>query len=788
MEEQQEKIVVGKRGFGFGGKISLLMSLFSVAGIIILCVLFFVIGSNQLVEQSNPDMERIRRELAIFIGIGALIICAVSIGVSIIVGKIVTKPVNQLNAIFSKLTTGDIEFEGFDRKKLENMPQDEFGQMITSFIKMIDNRKALTEAARSMANGDFSVAIIPQSEKDVLAHSMIDIITQLNQLYDTIYTKTVKTLNEGEFDYVGNDDALNGKFQHFSIGFNMTIDALIKHLRIADQVINRIGKGEIPDKINEAYPGDFNHIKDSINACIDGLGALTEGNMVLGHLRRNDLSKIVEGQYCGIYGEIAESINQVHYQLKGVVGIAEHIAEGNLDDLDDLNKFGKQSDEDTLVPSLIGMIEAITLLIKETETMTELAVAGELKHRGNAAQFKGNYAKVIEGFNQTLDAVIAPIEEAAAVLTELSQGNIQTEMTGNYAGDHAEIKEALNKTTAFLKRYVDEITYTLEEIGRGNLNQEITADYQGDFAQIKTAFNGITAHLSATMTEINVAAGQVEVEARQISDSGQALAQGATEQASAIEELNASIEEVAGETKDNAVRANQANAITVTVEERAKVGNNQMGKMITAMGDINASSHDISKIIKVIDDIAFQTNILALNAAVEAARAGQHGKGFAVVAEEVRTLAARSAEAAKQTTGLIEGSIDKVEIGTKIADETAVSLKEILNEIEKITALVSSIAQASNQQASEIAQITSGIEQVSQVVQTNSATAEESAAASEELTGQAELLKQMIGEFQLKNQNKSDSVFHRESKVTANNQTKQQFLEPTIVLDDMDKY
>ena len=369
---------------------------------------------------------------------------------------------------------------------------------------------------------------------------------------------------------------------------------------------------------------------------------------------------------------------------------------------------------------------------------------------GDSSKFSGEYATVVDGFNQTLDAVIEPIREASKVLQDLAQGNLHTKVMGEYKGDHAKIKEDLNQSIVSLEAYVSEITKTLEEMGRGNLNQEISTEFRGDFAAIKNSLNDINVQLSTTLSDIDGVSAQVEAGAIQISDSGQALAQGTTEQASSIQELTASIEEVADETKANAVRANEANQRAMAVRENAAVGNRQMSKMVAAMAEINTSSKNISQIIKVIDDIAFQTNILALNAAVEAARAGQHGKGFAVVAQEVRNLAVRSSEAANKTTSLIEGSIKKVEIGTRIADETAVSLKEILSEIEKVADLVRNIALASGDQAREIVQINQGIDQVSMVVQTNSATAEQSAAASEELSGQAQLLKQMVSTFEIK--------------------------------------
>lgn len=315
-----------------------------------------------------------------------------------------------------------------------------------------------------------------------------------------------------------------------------------------------------------------------------------------------------------------------------------------------------------------------------------------------------------------------------------------------------------------ISKPVAELVDVSQMIAKGDLNVDVKINSKDEVGKLAEAFKEMAENINETMNNINSSSSQVTSGARQISVSSQALAQGSTEQASSIEEITASMEEIAAQTRQNAANASKANELALATKENAILGNEKMKGMLKSMDEINESSSNISKIIRVIDDIAFQTNILALNAAVEAARAGQYGKGFAVVAEEVRNLAARSADAAKETTSMIEGSIRKVEIGTSMANETAKALNQIVDGITEAATLVGDIASASNEQASGVAQVNQGITQVSQVVQTNSATSQESAAASEELAGQAELLKEMVGRFKLKNS--KNSAFNHMGNIT----------------------
>ena len=485
----------------------------------------------------------------------------------------------------------------------------------------------------------------------------------------------------------------------------------------------------------------------AIRALISDTNMLVEAANAGSLETRADASRH-EGDYRKVVDGVNNTLDAILMPLNAASLQLEKTANG--DDLEEMDVELYSGDFRTIISNLNGVRESLYAMLGDSLMLADAALEGNLCVRADLTKHKGGYRKVIEGFNNTLDAAIHPVNEAALVLEEMSKGSLQINMTGDYRGDHNKIKNALNDTIYAIKGYMSEISEVLGQMSRGDLSVEIQADYKGDFVALKDSINLIADSLNEVMSEINTSADQVASGAGQVSDGNQAISQGAAEQASSIEELTASITQIAAQTEQNAANSKKSNEMALQVKNAAEEGNSQMQNMLVSMNEINQSSENISKIIKVIDDIAFQTNILALNAAVEAARAGVHGKGFAVVAEEVRNLAARSANAAKETTELIEGSIKKAGVGTKIARETAGALKIIVESAEKTVALGREIADASEEQAEGIAQIHQGIEQLSQVVQTNSATAQEGAAASEELSGQAGILKDKIGRFKLK--------------------------------------
>jgi methyl-accepting chemotaxis protein len=305
--------------------------------------------------------------------------------------------------------------------------------------------------------------------------------------------------------------------------------------------------------------------------------------------------------------------------------------------------------------------------------------------------------------------------------------------------------------SALISKPIIQMVSVAKRVAEYDLNVSMDYDAKDEIGELARAISVMVSNLNHSVNNVRSAAEQVASGSQQLSVSSRYFLR-APRAGEFVEELSASIEQIAAQTRENAKRSNEASDLALASQKDAVQGNGRMKEMLKAMDDINESSTNISKIIKVIDDIAFQTNILALNAAVEAARAGQHGKGFAVVAEEVRTLAARSADAAKETTSLIEGSMKKVEGGTRIASETAESLDKIVDGVTRAADLVQQITTASNEQSTGIEQINKAVSQVSDVIQTNSATSEESAAASEELSSQAELLKNAVGKYKLRGQ------------------------------------
>lgn len=453
-------------------------------------------------------------------------------------------------------------------------------------------------------------------------------------------------------------------------------------------------------------------------------------------------------KFSGEYRVVAHQVNiMVKHNIDMVrlaLGAFSKIANGNFDTTLEQFPYKKafiNQAFDSMSSNIMNVSNEIKSVIKAA------SVDGDLDFSIDYSKYNGGWKDIMKGLNSICKAVDQPIVEIRDAMTALSQGNFKVQISGDYAGDFLSIKDSVNNTIKVLDDYIREMSGSLSAIAEGDLTQVITRKYVGDFSTIKQSINHISTTLHSTMYSIAKASSLVFSGARQISASAMDLANGSAEQAGSIQQLNSSIDMISNQTKINTINADEASWLSSRSSQNARDGNDSMKQMLDAMMQIKESSHGISSIIKVIQDIAFQTNLLALNAAVEAARAGEHGKGFSVVAEEVRNLAVRSQAAASETTNLISTSINRVEIGSEMAISTAKALDVIVKNATEILQIINNISISSKDQAEAISQIGIGISQVSQVVQSNSVVSEETANAAQELNSQSEILQDLVGYF-----------------------------------------
>jgi methyl-accepting chemotaxis protein len=602
----------------------------------------------------------------------------------------------------------------------------------------------------------------------------------------------------GRLDERGDEARVSAEFRPIVAGLNATVDAFVKPLRAVAEQVGRIGRGDIPPRIAEAWPGEFGRMRDSLNEGIDAVNALAADTRALveaavaGRLStRADVGRH-QGDFRGIVEGINRTLDAVVRPLDTAATTLAAIAQGRIPPRIE-ERF--QGDFDAIARNLNTCIEAVNALVADSRTLVQAALAGQLSVRADATRHQGDFRLIVEGINQTLDAVVRPLDTAAATVAAIAQGRIPPRIeerfqgdfdaiarnlntcidtvnalvaetrglvqaavagrldtradAGHHQGDFRLIVEGINQTLDAVLAPIGEASRTLEQLAARDLRARVVGDYRGDHARIKESVNATARALHDAIAQVAAAVDQVSSASQQIAASSQAVASGASEQASALQQTGASIETVAGLTRTAAASAQEANQLAAAARAAATQGATAVEQMKGAMGRIRVSSQGTSQIIKDINDIAFQTNLLALNAAVEAARAGEAGRGFAVVAEEVRSLALRAKEAAGKTEALIRQSVKEADEGEVTTRHMAERLGEIVDGIGKVTTIVSEIATASREQTAGIDQVSSAVGEMDKVTQQNAASAEESSSAASELNGQAEELAAMVGGFRI---------------------------------------
>ncbi len=654
-------------------------------------------------------------------------------------------PIKDSNGKFLGCVGIDINSSILSQMKFEN------GYFDTSYSYLVsDNGMIITHSKENSLFGKDVSTLGVQEDAIVVEHDV-----KLSGIDDV--WKSISAVKKSEIS--SNVGKAVTVVNMFSIPFQLILAFILyrilrRYLKPIGNIANnveRLSLGDLSADLSFKSNDELGLLSNSFNKLKNMIQLLTTRiEDVMIQIRNGDIeARIPDGEFDGDYKTTVNSINHLSTELiedtLTVMNAFSELSSGNFSY--ELEKFpGKKAvlNEifDSLKKNLYSINNDITVLIAS-------ATSGDLAKRIEANKYSGDWQKLTEGLNRLLEAVDRPIQESKEILAELSHGNFTVSVSSNYSGSFADMMNSFNQMIESTKSYISEISTILKSVAIGDLSCEIKREYEGQFSIIKESINQIAIILRNTVIGIQSSADSVLMGAGQVSTSSMNLSNGANEQASFVEELNASISQVNEQIQVTSSKSKKANEYSQNAMENAKICNKEMLLMLSSMNDIKTASNNTSKIIKDIEDIAFQTNLLALNAAVEAARAGEHGKGFSVVAEEVRSLSSRSSIAAKNTTNLIEETILKVNQGMKIAQETADSLKRIVLDTDSVSKIIIDINTAMTGQTEVISQINTGINQISEIVQTNSAVAEESAAAAEELNSQSDLLAHMVAKFKV---------------------------------------
>jgi methyl-accepting chemotaxis protein len=579
---------------------------------------------------------------------------------------------------------------------------------------------------------------IPAKITDSYNGDFNEIKNNLNQCIDAVNEMVMdaKLLAmaavEGKLDTRADASKHQGDFAVIVKGVNDTLDAVIGPLNVAAEYVDRISKGDIPAKISDSYNGDFNEIKNNLNQCIDALhGLIEEMNKMSTEHEKGDIDVVIDtARFEGDYKKMAQGVNDMvnaHITVKKkAMGVFMEFGKGNFEAPMEQLPGKKRFINDTIEQVRLNL----KALIADANMLSKAAVEGKLDTRADATKHQGDFRKIVQGVNETLDAVIGPLNVAAEYVDRISKGDIPQKITDNYNGDFNEIKNNLN----VLIEAMDTITSVAQEIATGNLMVTVTERSAQD--KLMQALKKMVADLTTIAVDVQTAANQVATGSGEMSSSAEEMAQSANEQSASVEQVSSSMEEMNSSVVQNADNAKQTAAISVKASKDAQEGGIAVMETVKAM-------RSIAEKIAVIEDIAAQTNMLALNAAIEAARAGDHGKGFAVVAGEVRNLAERSGNAAKEINNLSVSSVE-------VAEKAGKLIEEIVPQIQKTAELIQEINASSAEQANGIAQVTQAVEQLDKGIQQNAAATEEMASTTEELLSQAEQLQTSASFFKVK--------------------------------------